>query len=61
MFVQVGGGGLAAGVAVYIKQLLPNIKVIGVEAEGSASMKAALDAGEPVNLPASRCLPMAWR
>ena len=51
VFVQVGGGGLAAGVAVYIKQLLPNIKVIGVEAEGSASMKAALDAGEPVNLP----------
>ncbi|ACQ94683.1 threonine dehydratase, biosynthetic [Tolumonas auensis DSM 9187] len=51
VFVQVGGGGLAAGVAVYIKQLLPNIKVIGVEAEGSASMKAALAAGEPVNLP----------
>ena len=51
VFVQVGGGGLAAGVAVYIKQLLPNIKVIGVEAEGSASMKAALEAGEPVNLP----------
>lgn len=50
VFVQVGGGGLAAGIAVYIKQLLPNIKVIGVEAEGSACLKAAMAAGEPVNL-----------
>lgn len=50
VFVPVGGGGLAAGVAVYIKQLLPDVKVIGVEAEGSACLKAALVAGEPVNL-----------
>ncbi|MGY4026450.1 threonine ammonia-lyase, biosynthetic [Aeromonas rivuli] len=50
VFVPVGGGGLAAGVAVYIKQLLPNVKVIGVEAEGSACLKAALEAGEPINL-----------
>ena len=34
VFVARGGGGLAAGVAVYIKQLLPDVKVIGVEAEG---------------------------
>lgn len=50
VFVQVGGGGLAAGMAVYIKQLMPHIKVIGVEAEDSACLKAALDAGEPVAL-----------
>ncbi|MGL4716776.1 MAG: threonine ammonia-lyase, biosynthetic [Aeromonas sp.] len=50
VFVPVGGGGLAAGVAVYIKQLLPDVKVIGVEAEGSACLKAAMAAGEPVNL-----------
>ena len=30
IFVQIGGGGLAAGVAVYIKNLIPNVKVIGV-------------------------------
>lgn len=41
IYVQIGGGGLAAGIAVYIKSLLPHIKVIGVEAEGSACMKAA--------------------
>jgi len=50
VFVPVGGGGLAAGVAVLIKQLMPQIKVIGVEAEDSACLRAALDAGEPVDL-----------
>ncbi|MGK3314830.1 threonine ammonia-lyase, biosynthetic [Escherichia coli] len=43
--------GLAAGVAVLIKQLMPQIKVIAVEAEDSACLKAALDAGHPVDLP----------
>ncbi|MGL9751042.1 MAG: threonine ammonia-lyase, biosynthetic [Symbiopectobacterium sp.] len=51
VFVPVGGGGLAAGVAVLIKQLIPQIKVIGVEAEDSACLRAALDAGHPVDLP----------
>ncbi|CAH0291744.1 threonine ammonia-lyase, biosynthetic [Erwinia aphidicola] len=51
VFVPVGGGGLAAGVAVLIKQLMPQIKVIAVEAADSACLKAALDAGHPVDLP----------
>ena len=42
IFVQIGGGGLAAGIAVYIKALIPSIRVVGVEAEGSACMKAAI-------------------
>ncbi|ENE9466227.1 threonine ammonia-lyase, biosynthetic [Yersinia enterocolitica] len=50
VFVPVGGGGLVAGVAVLIKQLMPQIKVIGVEAEDSACLRAALDAGKPVDL-----------
>lgn len=50
IFLPVGGGGLAAGVAVLIKQLMPDIKVIAVEPEDSACLKAALDAGEPVVL-----------
>ncbi|MGL6002530.1 MAG: threonine ammonia-lyase, biosynthetic [Plesiomonas sp.] len=50
IFVPVGGGGLAAGVAVLIKQLMPQIKVIGVEAEDSACLHAALQAGQPVDL-----------
>ncbi|MEK6161087.1 threonine ammonia-lyase, biosynthetic [Vibrio cholerae] len=50
IFVQVGGGGLAAGVAVLVKQLMPEIQVIAVEPEDSACLKAALDAGKPVVL-----------
>lgn len=50
IFVQVGGGGLAAGVAILVKQLMPEVKVIAVEPEDSCCLKAALDAGEPVVL-----------
>lgn len=50
VFVPVGGGGLAAGVAVLIKQLMPQVQVIGVEHEDSACLRAALGAGAPVTL-----------
>ncbi|QTH65066.1 threonine ammonia-lyase, biosynthetic [Psychrosphaera ytuae] len=50
VFVPVGGGGLLAGVAFYIKQLAPHIKVIAVEDETAASFGAAWRAGEPVLL-----------
>jgi threonine dehydratase len=50
IFVQIGGGGLAAGVAAGIKFLRPDIKVIGVEPVDAASMKAAIAAGRPVPL-----------
>lgn len=50
IFVPVGGGGLIAGVAVLIKQLLPEIKVIGVESKDSACLYAALKAGKPTDL-----------
>ncbi|WP_392564548.1 threonine ammonia-lyase, biosynthetic [Orbus wheelerorum] len=50
IFVPVGGGGLAAGIAVLIKQIMPSIKIIAVEAADSACLKAALDAGHPVDL-----------
>jgi len=50
LFVCIGGGGMAAGMAIVSRYLRPGTKVIGVEAEESASMKAALDAGGPVTL-----------
>ncbi|MDP2562618.1 threonine ammonia-lyase, biosynthetic [Psychrobium sp. 1_MG-2023] len=50
VFVPVGGGGLIAGMAVYLKMLRPEIKIIGVESEDSACLTAALAAGEPVDL-----------
>ncbi|MEH6557842.1 MAG: threonine ammonia-lyase, biosynthetic [Oceanicoccus sp.] len=51
VFVPVGGGGLLAGVAAYIKYVRPDIKVIGVEPEDAACLKAAMDAGRRVKLP----------
>lgn len=50
VFVPIGGGGLIAGIAVYLKSKRPNIRIIGVEPADSAGMKASLQAGEPVTL-----------
>ena len=47
----IGGGGLASGVSTLAKLLNPNVKVIGVEPTGAASMKASLEAGHIVTLP----------
>ena len=50
IFVPIGGGGLIAGIALYIKSLSPETRIIGVEPEDAASMTAAIKAGEPVTL-----------
>lgn len=50
IFVPIGGGGLAAGIAAYVKFLRPEVKVIGVEPVDAACMKAAIKAGERVVL-----------
>ncbi len=50
IFVPVGGGGLIAGVAAYVKALEPSVRVIGVEADEAACMARALEAGERVIL-----------
>jgi threonine dehydratase len=51
IFIPVGGGGLCAGVAAYVKYLRPDIKIFAVEADDAACLKAALDAGKRVTLP----------
>ncbi len=51
IFVPVGGGGLIAGIAAYVKYLRPEIKVIGVEPDDSNCLQAATAAGERVVLP----------
>jgi threonine dehydratase len=48
--VPVGGGGLISGAAVALKHLRPDVRIVGVEAEGSAAMRASLDAGKLVQL-----------
>jgi len=50
IFVPIGGGGLIAGIAVYIKSLHPEVRIIGVEPEDSAAMRDSIAAGEPVTL-----------
>src|SRR5690554_2265822 len=50
VFIPVGGGGLIAGMAAYIKYLRSDIKVIGVEPEDSNCLQAAMAAGERVIL-----------
>ncbi len=50
IFVPVGGGGLIAGIAAYVKYLRPDIKVIGVEPDDSNCLQAAMAAGERVVL-----------
>lgn len=56
IFVQIGGGGLATGVALYAKSKNPNIKVYGVEASGAASMKKALEVGKNIALESAKTI-----
>jgi len=51
IFIPVGGGGLIAGIAAYVKYLRPEVRIIGVESEHSACLKAALEADQRVVLP----------
>ncbi|MDH3269788.1 MAG: threonine/serine dehydratase [Gemmatimonadota bacterium] len=50
VLAPIGGGGLASGVAAAVKRLVPSARVIGVEPEGAASMRKALDEGAPTLL-----------
>ncbi|MFI6483514.1 threonine ammonia-lyase IlvA [Nonomuraea sp. NPDC050663] len=49
--LPVGGGGLIAGVALWLREHSPATRIIGAEPAGAASMRAALDHGGPVALP----------
>ena len=50
VIVPVGGGGLIAGIALVLKNLNPQTRIIGVQAEAIPSMKAALERGAPILL-----------
>lgn len=50
VFVPIGGGGLVAGIAAFIKNVRPDIKVIGVETFDACAMKQSIDAGKRVEL-----------
>ncbi|MEO1451520.1 MAG: pyridoxal-phosphate dependent enzyme, partial [Bacteroidota bacterium] len=50
IFVPIGGGGLAAGLGSYVKQLSPETKIIGVEPAGAPAMKRSIERGEVLTL-----------
>jgi threonine dehydratase len=50
LFVPIGGGGLIAGIAAWVRQTQPDIRIIGVEPDDSAAMKESLAAGFPITL-----------
>jgi len=50
VFVPVGGGGLVAGIAAYLKYVHPNVRIIGVNAADSTAMRDSLEAGEQISL-----------
>ncbi len=50
VLVPVGGGGLVAGMAAWLKEVRPGLRIVGVEAAGAASARAAADAGAPTTL-----------
>ncbi|HEY8385982.1 MAG TPA: threonine ammonia-lyase, biosynthetic [Porticoccaceae bacterium] len=50
IFVCVGGGGLCAGIAAYVKYVRPEVKIVAVEPDDAACLKAAMDKGRRVKL-----------
>jgi threonine dehydratase len=50
VMIPTGGGGLLAGVALAVKQARPDVRVVGVQAEGAAAFPGSLAAGHPVSL-----------
>ena len=54
--VPIGGGGLISGIAAYVKQTRPDIRVVGVEPESADAMRQSLAAGAPVTIPAGRTI-----
>jgi len=56
VFVPVGGGGMASGVATAIKLSKPSVRIIAVEPSGAPKMSKSLEAGHPITLPSSKSI-----
>ena len=54
--VPIGGGGLISGIALALKTLMPDIRIVGVQAEGCAPVPASLATGRPVTAPMVRTI-----
>jgi threonine dehydratase len=56
LVVPIGGGGLISGVAIAMKALLPQVRIVGVQAAGCAPVPQSLGAGEPLAVPTARTI-----
>jgi threonine dehydratase len=56
VFVPVGGGGMASGVAAAIKLSKPSVRIVAVEPAGAPKMSKSLEAGQPITLPSSQSI-----
>ena len=56
VFVPVGGGGMASGVAAAIKLSKPSVRIVAVEPAGAPKMTKSREAGQPVTLPSSKSI-----
>ncbi len=56
IIVPVGGGGMIAGIAIALRALKPSVRIIGVQAEGCASIRLSFAAGEPATVPVARTI-----
>jgi threonine dehydratase len=54
--VPIGGGGLIGGIALALKALMPDVRIVGVQAAGCAPVAGSLAAGEPVAVPVARTI-----
>jgi threonine dehydratase len=50
LLVAIGGGGLISGMSIAVKALKPSVRIIGIEPEGSPTLRASLEAGRVVRL-----------
>ncbi len=56
LVVPIGGGGLISGIALAVKGLMPDVRIVGVQAAGCSAIQASLAAGEPITAPAARTI-----
>ncbi|HEX6161996.1 MAG TPA: threonine/serine dehydratase, partial [Vicinamibacterales bacterium] len=56
VFVPVGGGGMASGVAAAIKLSKPDVRIVAVEPLGAPKMSKSIEAGQPITLPSSKSI-----
>jgi threonine dehydratase len=56
LVVAIGGGGLISGIALAVKALMPDVRIVGVQASGCSSIQASLAAGVPVAAPEARTI-----